>query len=455
MKTKLEEIEKNKVLLKIEVPAEEAAKAINQAYKSVAGKVSIPGFRKGKIPKNVIDTRVGKEVVLEEAARELVEVSYPKAVESSDIEPIDYPEVEITQIGEGKPFKFLAKVDVKPKAKLGSYKGVTAEKEAPVVTVEEINNQLEILRERFAQLEVVEGKPIAKKDFALINFEGKVDGRAFEGGSANDYLLEVGSRTFIEGFEEQLIGARKGEIREVIVKFPINYPAKEIAGREARFKVLVKEIKQKSLPELNEEFVKGVGEFKTLKELKKEVEKRIGEVKESEADRNFKARVLKEVTDKVEVDIPDKLVDIEVEKMLSELDYELKGRGSNLENYLGMIKKSIDEVKETFKEEARMRAKSELTLEAVAREEKLKPTKEEIDEEIKALAARTSKEPAELRDVLQKSGNIKLVERELIFRKALNFLIESAKPVKIKGKAKKAKEEKTDEKKAEKGSEKK
>jgi trigger factor len=192
-----------------------------------------------------------------------------------------------------------------------------------------------------------------------------------------------------------------------------------------------------------------------LDELKKEIEKRITEVKESEAERNFKARVLKEVTDKAEVDIPDKLVDNEVEKMLAELDYELKGRGSNLDNYLGMVKKSIDEVKEAFKEEARMRVKSELTLEAVARAEGLKPTKEEIEKEIKELASRTSKDPTELRDVLQKSGNIKLVERELIFRKALNFLIESAKPVKIKDKAKKTKEEKAEEKKVEKESEKK
>lgn len=448
MKTEHEEIEKNKVLLKIEVPADDTDKAIDQAYKSVAGKVNIPGFRKGKIPKDVIDARVGKEVVLEEAARALVEMFYPKAIKSSKVEPINYPEIEVTQIGNGKAFKFLAKVEVKPKAKLGKYKGISAEKEKAEVSAEEINNQLALLQDRFAQLEVVEGKPLSKGDFALINFEGTVDSKPFEGGTANDYLLHIGSKTFIEGFEDQLIGARKGEIREVAVKFPVNYPSQEVAGKEAKFKVLVKEVKQKSLPELNDDFAKEVGAYETLQALKKEIKQKITEVKESMAERDFKARVLKEASDQAEVDIPESLVEEEIGKMFMKLNHHLESQGNNLENYLGMIQKTPEELKEAWKEEARLRVKTELTLEAIAEVESLQPSKEEIDQEIKTLAEKTSKDPVELHQILQKSGNIRLVEREITFRKTLNFLIENAKPVKIKGNAKKSKAEE-----AEKGSE--
>lgn len=444
MKTEFEEIEKNKVLLKVEVSAGDAAKAIGQAYTSVAGKVSIPGFRKGKIPKSVINSRIGKEVVLEEASRQLIEEYYPKAVESSEVEPIDYPEIEVTQIEEGKSFKFLAKMEVKPKAKLGQYKEISVERTTATVSAEEVDNQLELLRDRFAQLEVVEGKPLAEKDFALINFEGTVDDRSFEGGSANDYLLEVGSRTFIEGFEEQLIGAKKGETRQVVVKFPPNYPSKEIAGKEVKFKVLVKEIKQKVLPKLTDDFAKEVGEFETLADLRKEIENKIKEIKESEIERDYKARVLKEVTDRAEVEIPDKLVDQEIERMLAELSYQMEAQGTTLDNYLAAIRKTKDEFAEGLKDEARLRVKTKLTLEAIAREEGIKPSKEEIEEEIKELAQRTSKDPADLRERLEKSGNIKFVHREIIFRKALNFLIESSKPITIKGKEKKTRTKKTE-----------
>lgn len=425
MKTMVEELEKNKVLLKVEVPTGDVDQAIEKAYKSISSRVSIPGFRKGRIPRKIIDARIGKESVLQEALNEMLPVYYSRAVERSGIKPIDKPEIEVVQLKEGQPLLFNAKVQVKPKVKLGKYKGVKAKMPFIEVTDEEIDGHIELLKDRFAQLEPVTRK-LRKGDFALINFEGFVDGKPFEGGSANDYLLQVGSGTFAPGFEDKLIGARRGEIREIFIDMPKEHPIAEIAGKKVKFKVFVKEIKQKKLPKVDDEFAKEIGAFETLKELKDDVKRRLEEVKRNQDQFALRGKVLEAVSKGAEVEISEIMVERRVNEMIGDFAFNLKNRGIDLNDYLKATNTSMESLRERFKRDALRALKNELVLGAIGEKEGLEVKEEEVDNEIEKLAQRMNVEGSEVKKRLEERGNLGLLREDILLRKTLDWLVDQA-----------------------------
>ncbi|MEW6189543.1 MAG: trigger factor [Actinomycetota bacterium] len=421
----VEELEKNKVLLKVEVPTGDVDQAIEKAYKSISSRVSIPGFRKGRIPRKIIDARIGKESVLQEALNEMLPVYYSRAVERSGIKPIDKPEIEVVQLKEGQPLLFNAKVQVKPKVKLGKYKGVKAKMPFIEVTDEEIDGHIELLKDRFAQLEPVTRK-LRKGDFALINFEGFVDGKPFEGGSANDYLLQVGSGTFAPGFEDKLIGARRGEIREIFIDMPKEHPIAEIAGKKVKFKVFVKEIKQKKLPKVDDEFAKEIGAFETLKELKDDVKRRLEEVKRNQDQFALRGKVLEAVSKGAEVEISEIMVERRVNEMIGDFAFNLKNRGIDLNDYLKATNTSMESLRERFKRDALRALKNELVLGAIGEKEGLEVKEEEVDNEIEKLAQRMNVEGSEVKKRLEERGNLGLLREDILLRKTLDWLVDQA-----------------------------
>jgi len=425
LKTTVEELEKNKVLLKVEVPTGDVDQAIKKAYKSISNKVSIPGFRKGRIPKEIIDARIGKESVLQEALNEMLPVYYLQAVEESEIKPINKPEIEVVRLEEGQPLLFNVKVQVKPKVKLGKYKGVKAKMPSIEVTDKEINDHIELLKDRFAQLEPVT-RNLRKGDFALINFEGFVSGKPFEGGSANDYLLQVGSGTFAPGFEDKLIGARRGEIREIYIDMPKEHPIAEIAGEKVKFKVFVKEIKQKKLPKVNDEFAKEVGEFETLQELKDDVRGRLKEAKRAQDHYALRGKVLEAVSEGAEVEIPDIMVERRVNEMISEFSFNLKSRGLDLNGYLKATNTSMESLRERFKKDALRTLKNELVLGSIGEKEGLEVKEEEVDNEIEKIAKRMNVEASEVKKRLEERGNLGPLREDILLRKTLDWLVNQA-----------------------------
>jgi trigger factor len=437
VKTDIETVEKNKVLLKVEVDSKEIGKAINQAYKSIAKKISIPGFRKGKIPKQVIDIRIGKEPVYQEALREMLPVYYNQAIKSSGIEPIDQPEFDVVQIEEGKPLLFNVKVEVKPEVKLGEYKGVEVTKEKAEVKEEEVERQLEAMREKVATLEIAPSRSLKKGDFALMNFEGTVDGKPVEGGSGEDYLLEIGSQTFVPGVEEQLIGMRKGEIKDVYVDIPEDYHAKQIAGKRVKFRILLKEIKQKKLPEVNDEFAKQVSGFKTLDELKQDIRAKLSQVKEALAQTQVRENIVKKIAEKAEVEIPDTLVGREMDIMLQDFAFSLQAQGINLQQYMDMANLTPEAMREKFKEDARRRVKSKLVLEAIAKAEGFEVTESEVEKEVETMATRIGKPKEELQKRLEEAGEIEVIKESIRIRKTVDWLVEEAKIIEKKSRRKK------------------
>ncbi|MDI6892198.1 MAG: trigger factor [Actinomycetota bacterium] len=433
MKTTVEELEKNKILLKVEVPANDLDSAIVRAYESVSRKANIPGFRKGKIPRKVIDSKVGKESVLEEALRDVIPIWYLQAVEKSGIEPIDKPDIEVTKFEEGQPLLFNATVEVKPQVKLGEYKEVEVGRLPTEVTEEEVDLQVAILRDRFAQLEPIT-RNVRKGDFVLIDFDGFVDGKPFEGGSATDYLLEVGSNAFIPGFEEQMVGVRKGEIKNVWVDVPKDYDFPDIAGKKVKFKVLIKEVKQKVLPALNDDFAKEIGEFDTFEELRESFRERLKELKKAQAEEKIRQDLLEQVSAESEVEIPEVMVNRGTEEIIREFTFSLQGRGLTLDSYLEATKSTLEDMKQDLKGDAEKRVKNELVLGEIAQREGLKVSDEETDKEIKAIAGRINRNPEELERSLEERGSMGLLKEDILRRKSLDWVVEHAKIIDEKGK---------------------
>lgn len=421
-----EKKEGNKGILTFEVPADKFDKALDEAFKKVAKDIQVPGFRKGKIPRGLFEKRFGVESLYQDAVDIVLPEAYTNAVDEADIFPIDQPEVDIKQIEKGKELIFTAEVEVKPEVTLGDYKGLEVEEEKVEVTDEDIENELNQLREQHAELVVKEEGEIAEGDTVVIDFEGFKDGEAFEGGKGENHPLEIGSGQFIPGFEEQLVGKKSGEDTEVKVTFPEDYHAEELAGQEATFKVKLHEVKTKELPELDDEFAKDVDdEAETLDELKAKKKEQLLEQRTQDADTKKRESLIEQASENAEVEIPDVMVENELDQMLQEFEQRLQMQGMTLEMYSQFAGQNEDELKEQMREDATKRVKTSLTLEAIANKEEIEVTEEDINEELEKMASMYGVDKEQLVQIF--GGNTDTITNDIKVRKAIDILVEHAK----------------------------
>lgn len=430
MKTDVKKLEKNKVKMRVEVPPADVAQALNRAATTIAERVNIPGFRKGKIPYPVLVQKVGKEAIVDEALRQELPIFYTKALSSAQVEPIASPEIDVIKpMDEGKPFIFEATVEIKPEVKLKNYKGIKVDKAKVTVTKQEIEAQVAMLRERFSELKDTLRITAQKGDFALVDFSGTIDGKAFEGGAGSDFLLEIGSKTFLEEFEGQIIGVKKGEEKTVVVHFPKDYPQKDLVGKAAYFKVKVKELKEKIVPEYDDKFAEKTG-FKSKKELEEDIKTRIKEMKSFQADVDVRRQVIGAVTEQSKVDVPEVMVKDYTDRLLSDLTENLARRGMSLEDYSKYANKSIEEIKKDVAKDAATAAKSDLVFEAIAKKEKISPSEDEVKKEIELIYTRMGDEVKKFREgpegVRREHLLYQALREELVKRKTVDFLTKNA-----------------------------
>lgn len=426
MTVKWEKQEGNKGVLTFEVPAEEFDKALDQAFKKVVKDIEIPGFRKGRIPRPIFEKRFGVEALYQDAVDLVLPDAYTKAIDEADIFPIDQPSIDIEQIEKGKALVFKAEVEVKPDVNLGEYKGLEVEEENVEVTDEDVEKELENLREQYAELVVKEEGEVEEGDTVVIDFEGFMDGEAFDGGKGENHSLEIGSGQFIPGFEEQLVGKKSGDEVEVEVTFPEEYHAEELAGKEAVFQVKIHEVKAKELPELDDEFAKDVDdEIETLEELKTKKKEQLLEERTTAADNAKREKLIEMASANATVDIPEVMIENELDRMLTEFEQRLQMQGMTLEMYSQFSGQDEDELKEQMREDAEKRVKTSLTLEAIAEEENLEATEEEVNEEIEKMAEMYNLEKDQLIEIL--GGNTETIEGDIKIRKTIDFLVEHSK----------------------------
>ncbi|MDQ0224689.1 trigger factor [Metabacillus niabensis] len=428
MSVKWEKLEGNEGVLTVEVSAEDFSNALDEAFKKVVKQVSIPGFRKGKIPRGMFEQRFGVESLYQDALDIILPKAYPDAIDEAGIEPVDRPEIDVEQIEKGKSLIFTAKVTVKPEVKLGEYKGLEVEKLDDTVTDEDVENELKQLQERHAELAVKEEGTIENGDTAVIDFDGYVDGEAFEGGAADNYSLEIGSGSFIPGFEEQLVGLAAGAEKDVEVTFPEDYHAENLAGKPAVFKVKVHEIKTKVLPELDDEFAKDVSEdVETLEELKAQTRTRLEEAKKTEAENHLRDTLVEKAAEGVEVDIPQALIDNEISRMMQEFEQRLQMQGMNLDLYFQFSGQDEEALKAQMKDDAEKRVKYNLTLEAIVKAENIEVSEEDVEAELTKMAEMYNMPIENIKQAL--GGSAEGLKEDLKVRKAIDFLVENSKVV--------------------------
>lgn len=427
MSAKWEKTEGNQGILTVEVDAETVDKSLDKAFKKVVKQINVPGFRKGKIPRPLFEKRFGVESLYQDALDMIVPGEYEKAIEETGIEPVDTPNIDVEQMEKGKPLIFKATVTVKPEVKLGEYKGLEVEKPDTDVTDEDVEEELKKLQERLAELVIKEDGEAEMGDTVVIDFEGFVDGEAFEGGSAENYSLELGSGNFIPGFEEQLAGVKTGDEKEIEVTFPEEYHASELAGKKAVFKVKVHEIKAKHLPELDDEFAQDADdEVETLDALKEKIKKDLKESKEHAAKHAVEDAVVEKAAENAEMDIPEAMINTELNRMLQEFEQNLSAQGLNLELYYQFSGQNEEALRNQMKEDAEKRVRFNLTLEAIANAEKLEVSDEEVDEELKRMSEMYGMPVEDIRRVLGSTDGIKA---DLKARKAIDFLVQNSKTV--------------------------
>ncbi|WP_182200420.1 trigger factor [Paraliobacillus salinarum] len=425
MTAKWEKQEGNKGLLTVEVDAEQFDKALDEAFKKVVKDVQLPGFRKGRVPRGLFEQRFGVESLYQDAVDIILPEAYGNAIDETGIEPIDQPEVDITQIEKGQPLIFTATVEVKPEVTLGDYKGLEVEEVSVEVTDEDVDHELEHQREHQAELVVKEEGKAEEGDTVVIDFEGFVDGEAFEGGAAENHSLEIGSGSFIPGFEEQLVGKETGEESEVTVTFPEEYHAEELAGKEATFKVKIHEIKAKELPEMDDEFAKDVDEeVETLDELKEKTKKRLEEQKQTEADNNKRESLINQASENATVEIPDAMIKAELDRMVREFEQRLQMQGMTMDMYYQFSGQDENALKDQMKQDASKRVKTNLVLEAISNAEELEVTEEDINKELETMAGMYQVDVEQLTQML--GGNTNMIEEDLKFKKAIDFLVENS-----------------------------
>lgn len=426
MGLQVEKLEKNMAKLTIEVAAEEFSRAVEDAYQKNRGKISVPGFRKGKVPKKMIEQMYGKEVFYEDAANALIPNAYEKALEECTETIVSSPKVNVTQIEEGKSFIFTAEVALKPEVVLGAYKGVEVDKIDVTVTDEEVDADLNQQRENNARTVTVEDRAVQDGDITSIDFEGFVDGVAFEGGKGENYSLTIGSHSFIDNFEEQLFGKNVGEECEVNVTFPEEYQAKELAGKPAVFKVTVKEIKEKQLPELNDEFAGEVSEFETLAEYKEDIKKKLTEKKEEDAKNAKEDAVIDAVIADAQMEVPDAMIETQQRQMVDDFAQRLQMQGLSLDQYFQFTGLNHDKMLAQVKPQAERKIKSRLVLEAVVASENIEASEEDYEAEIARMAEMYQMEADKVKEVMGEQGKKQIME-DLAVRKAAEFVVNEAK----------------------------
>ena len=426
MKVKVEKVENktNEVKLEITVEAEKFDEAIQNVYKKNAKYFSIPGFRKGKAPFKMVEKAYGIQIFYEDAFNEIAGEVYSKGLEDNKVEAVSKPEIDIVQIEAGKDLIFTAVVQTKPEVKLGKYKGIEIKKIEYNVSDEDIEHELSHVAEHNARLVSVEDKPVEKGNITIIDFEGFTDGKAFEGGKAENYELEIGSGRFIPGFEDQIIGMKIDEEKDINVKFPEDYPSKDLAGKDATFKIKLHEIKKKELPEINDEFAKDASEFDTLEEWKESIKEKQEKENSSKAKFEMEEEAIAEVCKNATVDIPSGMIETQIDNMEQDIASRLSYQGMNLDQYLQMIGKTKKEFRDEYKEEAEKQVKTNLVLEAIMKDAKIEVTKEEIDAKVKEMAEMYGQKEEEVKNNAQL---LRYVEETLKTEKTIHYIVDNAK----------------------------
>ena len=428
MSVQVEKLEKNMAKLTIEVDAAQFEDAMKKAFNKNKNKFNIPGFRKGKAPRAMIEKMYGEAVFYEDAADEAINATCMQAMDESGLEIVSRPEVAVEQIGKDKPFIYTALVAVRPEVILGEYKGIEVEKADASVTAEDVEAELKKVQEQNARLLNVEDRPVADGDKTVIDFEGFVDGKPFDGGKAEDYDLTIGSHSFIDTFEEQLIGRNIGEECEVNVTFPEEYHAPELAGKPATFKVTVKEIKVKELPALDDEFAGEVSEFETMDEYKKDIEAKILERKQKEAATENENRVVDKVAANASLEIPDKMVESQIDNMVQDTARRMQGQGLSMDMYMKYTGMTMDSMRDQMRPQALKRIQTRLVLEEVVKAENIQVPDERLDEEIAKMAAAYQMESDKLKEYMSDRDKEQMKE-DLAVQEAVDFLVAEAKLV--------------------------
>ena len=426
MSVQVEKLEKNMAKLTIEVSAAEFEKALEDAFLKNKNKISVPGFRKGKVPRQMVEKMYGPEIFYEDAANALIPDAYSKALDECEEDIVSSPEIDVTQIEKGKSFIFTATVALKPEVKLGKYKGVKVEAAEVTVTDEEVDAKIEKERENNARTIEVTDRPVKDGDMTVLDFEGFVDGVAFDGGKGENYPLTIGSGAFIPGFEEQLVGAEIGKEVEVNVTFPEDYQAEELKGKAAVFKCTIKEIQEKELPALDDEFASEVSEFDTLEEYKKDVKETLTIEKEKAAREAKEAAVIDAIIADSDMDIPEAMVTTQQKQMIDEFAQRMQMQGLSMEQYFQFTGATLDKMMEQVKPQAETRIKSRLVLEAVAAKEGIEATEEDYEEEIKTMAEVYQMEPDKIKEMLPEKS-VKGIKEDIAVKKAAEFVVNNAK----------------------------
>ena len=425
MSVKVEKLEGSMADLVITVSAEEFNSAIKRAYEKQKGKISIPGFRKGKVPLSMVEKLYGEAVFYNDAADDLINSTYPEEAEACGESIVSSPEISVEQIGRDKEFIYRAKVALKPPVSLGKYKGVEVEKTDIEVTEEEIDKEIENVRERNSRMEEVTDRPVKDGDSTTLDFEGFVDGAAFEGGKGTDYPLTIGSGSFIPGFEEQLVGAEIGVEKEVNVTFPENYQAAELAGKPAVFKCTVKKIREKILPEFNADFVSDISEFDTVEEYRADVKKEITARKEKEAKSAREDAVVKAIVEDAAIELPEPMIENQQRQMVSEFEQQLRMQGMQLSQYLQYTGGSEEQMLESMRPTAVNRIKTRLVMEEIVKAENITATEEDFDAEIQRMAEQYQMEADRVKEILGESGKKQTME-DLAVQKAVTFVVDAS-----------------------------
>lgn len=418
--------ENSVVTLKMRINADSFDKACQNAYQKSRSKFNIPGFRKGKAPKAIIEKQYGEGVFFEDAINALFPDAFEAAVKEHNIEAIDRPEIDVEEIGKGQDLVIIADVAVKPDVELGQYKNIEVEEVSSEVSEDEIEGELKRMQEQNARFISVEDREVKSGDMLLIDFNGKVDGEEFEGGKSENYSIVVGSNTFIPGFEEQLEGMKLNEEKDLSVKFPDEYHSEDLAGKDAVFTVKINEIKEKELPALDDEFVKDVSEFDTLDELKKDIREKMEKSKSAMAENETKNKIIEKVAENSKVEIPEVMIEKQIENMLYDFDHQLRNQGLDLENYLKLTGTEMDDLKGQMKPDAEKRVKNGLVIDAVAKAENIEVSDEEMEKELKDMADSYKMEVEKIKSTLRES-DLEYIKDTVVARKTVEFMKENAK----------------------------
>ncbi|MCW9139596.1 trigger factor [Staphylococcus sp. SUC_1.2] len=422
-----EKKEGNEGLLKVTVPAEKVNKALDQAFKKVVKQINVPGFRKGKVPRPIFEQRFGVEALYQDAVDILLPEAYGEAIEETKINPVAQPEINVTQIEKGRDFEFEATVTVEPEVKLGDYKGLEIEKQDSELTDQDLQDEIDHSLGHLADMVVKEDGAVEEGDTVNIDFDGYVDGEQFEGGQADGYDLEIGSGSFIPGFEDQLVGVKTGEEKDVVVTFPEEYHAEELAGKEATFKTKVNEIKYKEVPELTDEIANELdSDANSVDEYKENLRKRLSEQKAQDAENVEKEEAINKATENTTIDIPQAMIDTELDRMVQEFGQRIQQQGLDLQTYFQISGQDESQLREQMKDDAEQRVKTNLTLSAIADEENIKVTDEDIDKELEKMSSQFN---ISVEDIKQTLGNTDIIKNDVRIQKVIDLLRDNAKYV--------------------------